>query len=521
MENLKSKIKIIVCLLLSNFVNQIHAQFSPPTYTDYAFGVSPTQSKNTGNDILEYNGDIYRVFVWEPNGSAGGIGWQVNSTTGYTTLTPTCPVLDPDVCLVQSGETIYAVAVYYDNCNGEWDIEIFDWNGSAFNSVSFLSFDFGSFGSTVNIDGNDHPDGQFAVVWDHSNGDIYSFASDIPNFPVINTVQVAAGQFPDVSLYYNESDDVVHIAYIDLNTPGNLIVDDHDYFVLATGSSAPSNVLSVGPPSHVFYYPRIASPNANSSSSAEWTVVVEDNNSSLEYYIVGFNNGNITPIPYNNGTYLAAINDGPNYYPSVTYDNNYPSNGIWVGWQFDDFIGNYSTFSNPGIVLSSAYSVVLKCDNSGVPLGIGLNPPTYWQVPNGIVSGDISGFLSLSGRYANDELFLTYLDFVLNGLNVDDIYIKNAPSISGAVEMRFSNNDNQNQSSNTLSGFYKGSTDELFHITLYDLSGKALLDYSGTRTEIGSFLKTSESNIPSSLYLVRIISVGSNKYFTGKISIGK
>lgn len=497
----------------------IYAQFTNPLLPDQSFSAGTVYGRNTGCDILEYGGDVYRVSVWEPNGTTQAFGWVV--TQGATQYTGTLPftstgvIGDPDVCLLIKPVTnaIFAAVVYYDITNSEWDLEFYEWDAPSAQFVSasiFNQLDGGLFGTAINIDRNDHSDNEFTVIWDDVNQVIHTTVGDMASLVLYNNLQLTSGTHPDVSMFYDGSNDVVHTTFIDGN--GDLQVVDYDFADLVAGNAtSPTTILSQGPQNGgVYTYPRIACPLASGGSVTDWTVVVEETDiSSSLYYIVGYNNSSgTTQIIYNDGNSPspADLTGVPNYYVSVCYDNNYPTDGIWVGWQFDDTGGNYGYINQ---VQKSGYSVVLQCDALASPTGsLG-----YLQVPTSVTSNanDYSGFLSLAGRYGSNELFLTYQNVIINGINVDDVNYKVITGASGISALR-SNVSN----SDDIISFDQLKDDALIEMKILSLEGKLLFNNQVLKQDIKNKLSEFSKRFSTSMYLVNLHSIETGRSFNYK-----
>jgi hypothetical protein len=288
-------------------------------------------------------------------------------------------------------------------------------------------------------------------------------------------------------MYEDGTNDIVHIAYVDLNT-GNLMVADYTYAALAAGStSSPSMVLNASPYFQNWTYPRIASPGPVGGSVNEWTVVAEDYNTFLgSWYIVGYNNGS-GPIVYNDGigTSPAILFSTANFYISVCYSDFYPNNGIYVGWTFSNLPP--SSYGYPGVLTNTEYPIVLACDKAANPL-LG---STYWQVPTLITnnSGDLSGFLSLASRHAKDEMFLTYQNIIINGSLIWDVDYKMAPGISGVSSLKIADNNIQKNVNGER---------HLTDIECYSIEGKLLFKhdkFEDLNTKIKTYLKNRNDQI--------------------------
>lgn len=502
----------------------------PSPLPEYSYSASPTQPRNTGCDIYHYSGDDYRVSVWEPTGTTVAFGWDVdysgNNYTGTGALSYTSGIGDPDVCLVEKSGDIFAIVVYYYVPNTSWYWETWKFDPMTTSFIPFTGasvLDSGPFGTTINVDGNEQAAGEFAIVWDDIYGNIWTTVGDMSSFILGSRINIATGTYPDVSMYYDGSNDVVHFAYIDGS--GALLVDDHQFTTLATGSASSGvGVFNYAPGgSNQYYYPRIASPKGSTGSPSEWTTVVEETDNSTVYLITGFNNAVLTPIYYNDGNIPQNspfdISGEPNYSISVAYDSNYPSDGIWVGWNMNNQIGNYN---NQGFIVNDAdYALVLKCDKNAIPLSGG----TYWQVPNGIVAGnyDLSGFMSMAGRYGNDELFLTYVNVILNGSSVDDVVYKKVAGVSGVSSFKTFNGSTSTllsyESYNLIDSLKSEGIYEHIALELFNLEGKSFI-YSTFNSVDELGLDRILFDLPASIYLCRFRSLESGATLSLKLFIG-
>ncbi len=495
MKTFNLKIQILITSIL--FVNSISAQdFIGPVTSDYNLGVSVV-TRFVSNDVLEYQGDIYRISGWDVTGNMTAFAWEYNGNQGQEYLTNLPTTIGMDVALIEDAGDIYAVVAYYDMINSDWIVEIFYWDPimtGFYNYFGPYVFDSGNFGSTIHIDTNNNnwTGGDYAIVWDNDLNEIYC---GIGNFasggPIYYNVLVAYGQYPDLSFYYDGANKIIHISYVDLG--GDLVVDDHNVNDILMNLSTPNSVLSVSP-TYQFSFPRIASPNGNNSSPGDWTVVVEDSDNSSTYLIVGYNNGNTNAIVYNDMSIsIVDLKDTPNYYTSVTYDNNYPSDGIWVGWTWDNTYNIYSPGYYNGMVDDASYPIVIKCDNTGIPAN-GVSQE-YWQVPNNLSPNDYYSFMALSGRFGNDELFSTY-HYTTNG----DIFCKPIPSISGAGSMKYA-------SQNEISF----ATNEIVIIDIYDTFGRRVNNFQSLYSDFQVKLYQKIEGANLNFYIVRITDLDQKK----------
>jgi hypothetical protein len=472
---------ILLSILLVN-VRLASAQFVAPVIQDSSYGVSPIYSRNTGCDIMTFYDNTYRVSVWEHDTLKRGIGWVVdyngNHCVGKLPYTYSDGIIDPDVCLLtKSDSTLLAAVVYYDSLSSNYYLEIFEWmpNILSFSSVYVTNFAHSNFGTTLNIDGNSKLNGEFTIVWDDQSKRIFAAVGNTSSV-IISTNQLADGINPDVSLYVDGGADVVHVCHIDA-TSGDLTVTDYNFNDLASNTVNMISVPFTYPPStnYKWDFPRIASPGPNGGSPNDWTVVAFEHLASLVipspyWYVKGFNSGVVGPINYNLDS--VDISKVPNYYVSVCYSNNYPSDGIYVGWSFfheSQFSGN-PVYNN--IVDSADYSIVVRCDNYAMP-----KDSLYWQVSKSITAGnyDISSFLSLAGRHADNELFATYQNISIGGTNIWDVNYKMIKSISSATSFK---------SLQGAESIQSNSAKELLQISYYSLDGKLLFTTKNKNTDI-------------------------------------
>ena len=460
MKKLK-QVLVLLCIAVLSY--NANAQFVLPTIPDSSYGSNSVYSRRTGCDIYYLNDSaIYRASVWEQDSAARGFGYVVdyNGTRYQGTLPFYCTdhVLNADVCLLKnSSNTITAAVVYNDYNNNNYFLEYFEWKATIkdFVSVYVDTLYSTTTGTTLNIDGNSSVDGEFAIVWDDNDSIIYYVVGSIAN-GVNNTRVLTYGISPDVSMYFDGTNDVVHVVYIDtLNY--ELTVSDYNFSDLLLSITSPLYTQSVAPGTNLKWaFPRIASPGPNAGGVNEWTVIALEWELT-NWYVTGFNNSLATRIPYNYNNIPNKLIDVPNYDLSVCYSNNYPTDGIYVGWAFYADPSKFSsTISN--ISINTNYSIVLRCDNSAIKLDT-----AYWQVSSSITSynNDFSSFLSMASRHGSDELFATYQNMVIDSNNLYDINYKSIVPISSATSFKVGNNT-------------KNRNPKIKAINCYDLSGKLL-----------------------------------------------
>lgn len=506
----------------------VNAQFVAGSATEYAFGVSSLQARHTGCDILDISGDVYRVSTWEPAGTSSGFGWSVNagsSYSGYLALGVTTNVFHPDVCLVYNGSTVYAIVAYFQDVSGgfgRWIWDAYRWSGFTNSFVAFSqgnNITTGQFGTTVNIDGNNSTQGGFVIVFDKiisGNELVYAAAGEIVSGTpaVYSPVKIADGKSPDVSLFYDGTDNIAHVAYLDALNSYDLTVDDHDLTDLISSTNNGTVLFNVGPFYDTYYRPRIACPNGSSGTATNFTVVVEDNDGIISpYYIIGYNDATgTTPIVYNDGTSNSPydLKSEINYAISIAYDSNYPSDGIWVGWTVDNSSNNFPASAD------AIFPIVLKCDNAGQIISA-----DYWEVPNNLNSGDFCDFVSLAGRYANDELYVSYAVYDLGGSSIQDVFRKEISSISSATSLRqvsnYPNSLPAYQSINHLLNDIDNT--EIATVTVYDVMGRLVFFHTGELNEIVRGISTLSKTNSASLYFLTVRLQRTYEVITGKLLI--
>ncbi len=477
-----------------------YCQFKIASITEVGIGVS-VAARATGNDIFDDGSNLFEVSVWDDGATAPGFSYNVSGTFSGVIAFQNTSIFDPDVSLtIDQFGVVHALAGYYDINNSEWDLEVFDWGGTSFTSqgsplvlgtgVSYTP------GSSINIDADDGSN--FVIVWnDGSNADLFAVVGDhtastvnVFNLgtPVQNIGVSTKGYSPDVCIYDGGTIyDRVTYTYIDTN--GDLFIDFDSFAALATGISTPTNVLFSSPSTgNQFYNPRIACPPSSIGTREDWTVVVEENDNSILYKIIGYNDNNTTvtgPTSYN----LFPINLSPvlNLHPAVTYTNQTPPN-VLVGWTMDNssgFVTGLSGLQPP--VANATYPIVVSCDDFGIPI---FNE--YWEEPVTVVNGDLLDNLSLSGRYGNDLLYSTF--FFSNGTTINDIYTKTVNTISSSGGLKI---HQESVIQNSLS-------DVNLKIKLWDITGKLLISQRGDKAQISNILESISSNNSNSLYIIEI-----------------
>ena len=84
---MKIQILVLGLTFMMFSISLTRAQTQPASWNDDSFGAG-VNGRATGNDILDYLGDIYEVSVYEDIGGSAGIGYRVNGSmaSGYIPL---------------------------------------------------------------------------------------------------------------------------------------------------------------------------------------------------------------------------------------------------------------------------------------------------------------------------------------------------------------------------------------------------------------------------------------------------
>jgi hypothetical protein len=497
-------IRILPIFFILIYSIQTNAQFKVAGATETLL-YSSTTPRATGNDILEDGwSDVFKVSVWDVSSR---LGYQKNSGTVGTVALQNSNTWDPDVCLaLDAGGDIHALVVYYDITNSNFILEVYDWSGSAFtlqtgSPIVLANGISNSYDYSINIDSDD--DGNFVIVFNEgTNDELFIVTGDHSSFSAVNLNNggnpVALGRYgktPDVCIY---GDGTNRITYTYINTSGNsVLVDSDDFSTLAGGGTANSNVHSGNPTSNGVYFPRIACPLGGNGSSDDWTVVFQATDATTVWEIWGyaFNSGMMNPTArhytfYSGYTDLTARQ---NLWPVVAY-NNASTPTITVGWSFDHSGGGY------GASWTAFLPIVLICDDDGVPTTSG----DYFEIPISLGNSWIGDFLSLSGRFATDDLYITYWES--NASTSNDVYHKVKTTISTATDVRLTTID-----------FEDFSNEAKILLNLYDLTGRKIYTRVVSLEQIKPFLETEMKYLSTNIYILEMIST--EKQYTKKMKI--
>lgn len=144
----------------------------------------------------------------------------------------------------------------------------------------------------MNVDADDN--GGFVIAL-HKVSKLFVFtgsvSTGVATFNNSGTeVFIDSGSYPDLCVFNDGNDHVVHLVYVDAS--GDLIISAHDHADLASGSGTPVGTpVTVNPTSsaYSFHFPRIACPGPAIGTLNDWTVVSEETDGTDDY-IEGFNN---------------------------------------------------------------------------------------------------------------------------------------------------------------------------------------------------------------------------------------
>jgi hypothetical protein len=294
---------------------KMSAQFTGASIGETSSGTSSSGVNNTGNDIIDDNGSLLVVSVWD--GSVPEIGYNFNNgaQTGRVALNHSGAV-DPDVCLIKNGNgNIYAVVVLHETPamgTAAYHVEYYRWTGSAIAYGSTAVLSTVQYQTAINVDGDNF--GNFVIVWDQDSlagvhSVIKSVTGSAPgaSAPSLNnspfTVNFTSDDdiSPDVSLF-DDGNSTVDAKYCWVNRNSGNIDVDFERWPNPGISSSPAVVTnavvasSATTPNSVFRYPRIACPNSN-GYTCDFAVVAEDNNGSNPYDILTMVNYNDCSSP--------------------------------------------------------------------------------------------------------------------------------------------------------------------------------------------------------------------------------
>ncbi|MEP7263113.1 MAG: hypothetical protein ABI772_01370 [Bacteroidota bacterium] len=522
----KSKTLLSLLLMMLFFTNSFNLSaqsFTAAVNAETQAGVSYS-SRFAGNDVLDFSSVTYEVATFQDGSTNAGITWNVgNGTyTGSTSFSRTSDVAVSDVSLLTDGGLgVFAVVTYYvGNSTDTYFVEHFKWmnsGGWGFYSIAGPTALINRpFGNTLRIDAADT---EYTIVWD-GGGQIYAISGKMSGLynggTPISFSYFNNAHMPDVAMFGG----IAHITFVEINF---LVVQDHNLVDIGAGLTTASLLITAAPP-HLsgidFNYPRIACPNSTGNAD-EWTVVAVETGTT-EFFIDGWNSVTGTPprityTCYNDASVsllLVDLSSNYNEFPTVTYDDQYPTDGIWVGWTIDN-IGNV-VLGTPS--KDAIYPIILKCDNVGIPI----NLTTYWEVPenSSMYSNDIRTYLELSGRNSSDKLFLSFMGIQINSSTVYDLFYKDAqPSVASgfrSVHNEISKEDAFHLINSTSNNEATG-----YLLKLFDLSGTLVMSFNGTASELMNRIKNPDGlHLPLSLYLAQFISadgkvVNSKKIVTG------
>lgn len=512
-------ISICVLLILVTTFRDLRAQFTEGVAAETNVSAAPVDAVNTGSDILDFNGSTYEVSVWDDNNqTSSGLFYKVGNFQGRLYFTQTSFVTDPDVCLVNFGTSVFAIAVYYVSGGADtyyWEYFLWDNANNTFQFQAAASFATGVFGNTLNLDGNNT--GNFAFIWDNPSQNVKVITGSVDAASASlhfsgNAITIATGSYPDLAMFRNALENQVDVVYIGTN--GRIKLDFHRLSDLMIGSNSPTSLYTSPQANFTYYYPRIACPNSIGSNPEDWTIVAEDNDGSSSYYIIGINNNDAftgqNVVIYNNGTSANSpynTSDVPNLKPVVSYDKSYK---VWIGWALDNSTGILGA-PTAKIAMSP---VALICDRRA---NVYFNQD-YLYVPSSVINGTSFSSLSLSGRYSDKALFTYYnnqfTDVFTKTIDHSPMPSALKPGIHNTVSDLFG------QLQQTLNAEHMDLESSLLSLRFYDANGRFIDLISG------NFLKLREkwmdrqmttTPLKTGIYFVSINSSCNRIYLSGKL----
>ncbi len=445
-----------------------------------------------------------------------------HSNTGTVAFAYTA-VLDPDVCIVTDGSTVYALVAYYKtSATTRYYYEFFKWVNTGtwtFASGGATAFASGSFSTTINVDASNA--GDFVIIWDDaSNNHInvitggMSAGSAVLNNGGSAVYTGVTGINPDVCIFAGGGNKRVYYCY--LNMSGVLYVDYDSFSNLASNTPSNSSYNNYSPTGS-WGYPRIACPNTGGSLN-DWTVVIDEVVSG-SYYIRGktYYNGSFNADTYNTGVGNSPsdISGYLNIFPAVAYDSRpvtAATYNVWVAWTMDNSTGNIG-----GATQTAVYPIAVKCNKQGAIVTGG----AYWDIPTSINMNDDIQYVSLAGRYTtnsggNDKLLVTYAHVT----NTDVIFKQKTPS--GSANFRIENSETISNDfisdGNNLFNIDELKNSKILYFQVLDLVGKTIFSSEGEIQHVADKFRNWAVHAPEEICLIQIIT--ENNSITRKIFIG-
>jgi hypothetical protein len=121
--------------------------------------------------------------------------------------------------------------------------------------------------------------------------------------------------------------------------------------------------------------------------------------------------------------------------------------------------------------------------------------------------------LSLSGRFSTD-LYQSYYDGYILDTKSKWINTTSVPNL------RVENNSSGPKASAIYDFLNTTSAQSMLTFSLYDLTGKLIVQKVGDKVKIKNTLITSFEDLPFSVYMANLISVDGKMHYSGKVVIG-
>jgi len=556
-NQLKYILRGLIILFLVSIFTQAQAQFAVASYGDVALATAIKTSDNTGNDIMDFNGDLFEVTVSEDLDAPlnSGLAYSVNGIVrqfipfSYPGVLQSAEgYLDPDVCLITDGTYIYALAVYLEyepgsNYENYYILECFRYDYDSEHFISLGHTILEAYGPTlsvpltsdfeVNIDaGFAESENRFVTTWNDQLGYFVSAWEGMVGegecatmcgsshyiYDIFTRSNNAYLALPDVAL----NNYLVYFTYLIDGSPTSqgIEVVSVDLYELCESDPDPSILFQTSPSYFGDYRnPRIACPNSLTATSgaddADFHVVAEETDYNTMWGILGinyFNGSGSTYINYYNdgttGNSPTRIDDIPNYNPVVTYSED---GNIIVGWLIDNKSAAYV-----GNAVDALYPIAINCD----PDGKVTSGADYMNVPNSAVSSDEYTTFSVAGRFASATQSNLYSFLRKN----DECYSKVVSE--GSSNLRLSNSDNQisHKKYNLISML--GHSMEIdgidlegkeFVFQLFDMMNREVVNLSGDISKIRREYKNLVNKASLGVYYGSINAVDGSIYSSGKI----
>jgi hypothetical protein len=490
----------------------LFGQFKDATIMSYSYGITPVNSVNIGNDIMDFGGLTYEVAVTDdPNGNNCFLGWKVGNITGTVAVGQGFAVEDPDVCILKNtGGGVYALVAYFNSTTNEFMIQSFSWSSGSQQFIAstpvFLAT--GNYYKAINIDSDDN--GTFAIVWDEPGNLIHlAFGQALGGQgPILSLNGISfildPGSEPDVCVFREAASNFVQFDVVFKNAANYIVVDTYKLNDLLTSSLVPTHLYRSAPADLNYSKPRIDCPGSSFGNKEDFTVVMEDSDNNSTWYIKGINsnytgNLNFTYKIYNDGNTGFSpfdITSVPNTNPVVAYDNSGLT--IWVSWEIDN---SWGLLTAPGAFLTR-FPVAVSCNK-----GAAIFPNSkYLVIPETANNNAAFKNISIAGKKSSSAL-LSY-----NDINNAELLSKTVSHYPNTQSLKSIFNDH-----NFYNWITQPSTinEKQIVIELINMSGQVVYHFAGDSSTILEKVKLLNTRFNTGLYIIKAYSGSS--YYSGKL----